>query len=50
MEIPIVTIQGNIYAGKTTLLQKFEWSISGADRAMFKTGHETVKVSNFVWK
>ena len=38
-----MTIEGKIGPRKITLLQKFEWSLSGEDKITMKVEHETVK-------
>ena len=38
-----MTIEGNISARKTTLLQKFERSLSGEDNVTIKVEHKPVK-------
>ena len=43
MHIPIVTIEGNIGAGKTALLQRFKQSSSSAVKVTIKVEHEPVK-------
>ena len=43
MQVLIVTIEGNIGAGKATLLQKFEKSLSHEDKVAIKVEHEPVK-------
>ena len=40
MKIPVITVEGNIGAGKTILLQKLEQSLSMADKFKIKTDHE----------
>ena len=51
MQVPIVTIEGNISAGKTTLLQKFGQSLSSEDKVTIKVEPETVKeFLKFLWK
>ena len=42
MKIPIITVEGNAGAGKTTPLQKHEQSLSVADKIKIKTDHEPV--------
>ena len=42
MQVPIVTTEGNIGSGKTTLLEKFEQSLSSADKVTIKVEHEPV--------
>ena len=39
----IVTIEGNIGAGKATLLQKFEQSLSGEDKVTIEVECEPIK-------
>ena len=46
----IVTIDGNIGARKTTLLQKFEQSLSSENKVTIKVEHEPVKEFQFLWK
>ena len=43
MGVPIVTIGGNIGAGKTTHLQNFEQSITCEDNLTIKVEHEPLK-------
>ena len=43
MQVPIVTIEGNIGGGKTTLLQMFEQFLSSEDKVTIKVEHEPVK-------
>ena len=43
MQVPILTIEGNIGAGRTTLLQKFEQSLSSKDKITINVEHESVK-------
>ena len=43
MKVLIVTIEGNIGTGKTTLLQKVEQSLSGKHKVKVKVEHEPVK-------
>ena len=43
MQLPIVTMEGNIGAGKTTVLQKFEQSLSSDAKATIKVEHESIK-------
>ena len=45
MQVPVVTIEGNISVGKTTLLQTFELSLSGEDKITLKVECEKVKES-----
>ena len=40
MHIPKVTTEGNIDAGKITLLQKLEQSLSSQDKVTVKVEHE----------
>ena len=42
MKIPVITVEGNIGAGKTTPLRKLEQSLSMADKIKIKTDHEPV--------
>ena len=42
MKIPVMTVEGNIGVGKTTLLQKLEQSLSMADKFKIKTDHDPV--------
>ena len=39
----MILLQGNIFAGKTTLLQKLEQSLSGEDNVTIKVEHEPVQ-------
>ena len=43
MRVAVVTVEGNIGAGKTTLSQKFEQSLSGQDNVRIKVEDEHVK-------
>ena len=43
MQVPIVTIEGNIGTGKTTLLQIFEQPLSSDDKVTVKIEHESIK-------
>ena len=42
MKIPVIIVEGNIGAGKTTPLQKLEQSLSMADKIKIKIDHEPV--------
>ena len=51
MRVPIVTIEGNIGAGKTTVLQKIEQSLSSDDKVAIKVEHESIKeFQRVLWK
>ena len=51
MQVPIVTMEGNTNAGKTTLLQEFEQSLSGEERGTIKVEHKPIKeFQSFLWK
>ena len=43
MQVPTVTIDGNIGTGKMTLLQQLEQSLSSEDKVKIKVEHEPVK-------
>ena len=43
MKIPVITVEGNVQAGKTTLLEKLEQSLSMADKFKIKTDHESIE-------
>ena len=43
MQVQIVTIEGNIGAGKTTMLQKFEQSLSSDDKVTINVEHPPIK-------
>ena len=43
MHLPIVSIEGNIGARKTTLLQKFKQSLSSDNKVTIKVEHEPIK-------
>ena len=43
VQIPLVTIECNIGAGKTSLIQKFEQSLSGEDKVTIQVQHESVR-------
>ena len=42
MTIPVITVEGNIGAGKTSILQNLEQSLSVTDKFKIKTDHEPV--------
>ena len=44
-----MTTEGNIGGGNTTLLQKFEQSLSGEDKVTIKVEHEPVKESQSLY-
>ena len=48
MKLPMATIEGNIRAGKTTLLERFEHSLSSEDKCKIKINHEPVDECNTV--
>ena len=43
MKIAVITVEGNIGAGKTFLLQNLEQSLSMADKIKIKIDHEPVR-------
>ena len=42
MKLPVLTVEGNIGAGKTNLLQKFEESSSSVDNLKIRVEHEPI--------
>ena len=40
MKVPVITVEGNTGAGKTTILQKLEQSLSMTDKIKIQTDHE----------
>ena len=47
MRVPILTIEGNIGAGTTKLLQKFKQSLSGEEKVIIKVEHDPVRSFKF---
>ena len=43
IQVLIVTIEGNTGVGKTTLVKKFEQTLSSENKVTIKVEHETVK-------
>ena len=42
MKVPVVTVERNIGKGKTTLLQKFQESLSSADKFKNRVEHKPI--------
>ena len=49
MKLPVVTIEGNIGARITTLLERFEHSLPSEDKCKIKINHESVDVFQKFW-
>ena len=48
MKVPVVTVEGNTGARKTTLLQKFEESLSGEGNFKITEEHEPMSSKAFM--